>query len=55
MRRRPILAVDLGGTNIRMGRVNSRGEVLARKRVKMPVVETGKRCTKPSQSGLHRS
>jgi glucokinase len=38
MRRRPILAVDLGGTNIRMGIIDSAGKILARRRVRMPAV-----------------
>jgi glucokinase len=35
---KPVLAVDLGGTNLRMGLVSRRGRVLVRKRAKMESV-----------------
>jgi glucokinase len=35
MKRRPVVSVDLGGTNIRLGLVDARGKVLRRRRVPM--------------------
>jgi glucokinase len=39
MRRRPIVAIDLGGTNIRFGLVDSAGKILRRRRTSMPSVD----------------